>query len=679
MPTPERVCLLIVLSAVCVGHALAVPTHESAAHVVPADIGLFVEGQHLDDVLLALTEPQAWLAIAELAGQPAGVEETTQWRARVRQTVRMEPAEAIRVLFSEQFAFVGERPGRAQDAVVLCRPQVDRKELLQRWQAQPLPTAGRTSVYRLPGRVGLALPHDLLMFGDAAPTDGMFRHVLEFADAEPGAVSLAEDPVYSGLLARVPENPDAVLFARLRSAENLGDPAPEAGASPRAELPGPLRGAANILLALHREDGLLHFSAVGDSRVAPNPDRTGLPELVARLPERTLLAWGLHLDYAALVKAIDTLPQRSILRITFKLQQRSGTLARLTSALGSATTLAVGVVEPRTRTKPAPPVPALAVMVNTPQPETVAQEVGTLIEATRSIYNLMSLKVGSRPVLLSARPVQIDATRAMLLDLTQLIQGQPGAEAIAELHVCWAVDGDTLIVASHIDWLRQILAARHGQAPPLAGVLARSRRPIAATSETVIALQPGPISDLSELWLAYFALTAPQVLSQDWWRQRQPGGENVQLGIQVTEVPDERRLRVTSVAPDTPADGLLRPGDDIVGYHKRRFATTQPVREVRTAINNRPNARWIDLLVERGGTTLPKRVPLPFVDPVQMLRRAVAIGKLAQRAVYHDDVPDEAGARGFLTIELRQTQRPLFPFSLTPSAAPVVGQTPNSP
>ena len=76
--------------------------------------------------------------------------------------------------------------------------------------------------------------------------------------------------------------------------------------------------------------------------------------------------------------------------------------------------------------------------------------------------------------------------------------------------------------------------------------------------------------------------------------------------------------------------------------------------------------------------TLIKRVALPFVDPIQVLRRAVAIGRIAQRVVYHD-VSEEAGARGFLTIELRETQRPLFPFELTPATRPAGGQPVNRP
>ena len=56
---------------------------------------------------------------------------------------------------------------------------------------------------------------------------------------------------------------------------------------------------------------------------------------------------------------------------------------------------------------------------------------------------------------------------------------------------------------------------------------------------------------------------------------------------------------------------------------------------------------------------------------METLRRARAIGKIGQRIIYYDDVPDPAGPRGFLTIELRESQAPLFTFPQRPAPQPV--------
>jgi hypothetical protein len=160
----------------------------------------------------------------------------------------------------------------------------------------------------------------------------------------------------------------------------------------------------------------------------------------------------------------------------------------------------------------------------------------------------------------------------------------------------------------------------------------------------------------------YFKQTAPHVLEERWWRNYQPGGNDVRLGVQVSEDREKRRLRVVSVTPDTPADGLLKEGDEIVGVNRLRFKTDRPVQEIRRGVLRRPHAGWVDLLVERNRMTIVCRLRIAFVDPVEVLRRVVALGQVVQRVVYFGDVPSEGGSRGYLTVELREGDKPAFDF-----------------
>jgi hypothetical protein len=152
------------------------------------------------------------------------------------------------------------------------------------------------------------------------------------------------------------------------------------------------------------------------------------------------------------------------------------------------------------------------------------------------------------------------------------------------------------------------------------------------------------------------------VFSETWWRDRQPGGGQVRLGIDVEADPAQRRLRITKVWDNLPADGRLEVGDFIVGYNNVRFTTDDLIGEISKALEERPHARRFELLIERGGVTQRMFLPLPFIDPMQVLYRMVAIGKIAQRAVYRDDRSDAAGPRGVLTIELRTSAKPLFEY-----------------
>jgi hypothetical protein len=620
-----------------------VRAEQSLASLVPRNVGLFMEGRELGDLLAALTEPAVWLGLAELAGQPARQDEVELWRQQLRDKVGMEPSEAIQVLLLRQFALVASGPGGLRDAVLLCRPTVDTQTLLGRCRAQPLPSAGRTSVYRLSGRLGLALPEGLAMFGDAEVPDGTFQRLLEYLDAPRREPSLAEDAHFQRLMTRVPPDPDGLVFVRLQ-------PTVAGGRSGDGGMLGPLRGSTAALLALHRQNNLLRLSVVGDTPPFTR-HRPGLARLCRGLPARTLLAWGMHLDYSKLLASAEQLPERSLFRVVLRLHDWASTVNRLTVALGSATCVTIGTVDPEAGGSP--PVPALAVLIAAEQPEVVAAEFERAIQTTISAYNLLSLRVGSDRLLSAAEQVLIDGRSAGLADLSPLLRGLALPEELSKLQFCWVVDDDALIMASHVGWLEQILRARHGRAPDFGPQLQRGSFLPEDGLDTVIAVQAAAVADLGQLWLDYLARKMPQVLEERWWRARQPGGGQAQLGILVTELAEERRLQVARVLPRTPADGILLPGDEIVGYGRRRFATTQPVGEMRQALEQRPDARWIDLLVERGGTTIVVRVPLPFVDPVALLRRAVARGRIAQQVTYREAVGGPEGPRGELAIELR--------------------------
>lgn len=660
---------LSVLSlAVPLGEALA---DDTLAARVPADVGLFVEVADADDLLVMLTEPHVWASLAELAGQPADITEAGIWRLRLRQTIGMEPAEAIRVLLSRRVAFVGEGPGRAQDAVVLCEPSRDPRRLLDGWRAVPLPIPGRTSVYLLPNRIGVALQDRLLMFGDNTPSDGMFARLVAFAD-EGRPEPLAQDPVYRALLARVPRRPDGVFFARLGKGSPLITGTTQPSTRPTASaqhalLPGPLYGSSNMLVSLHRDEELLHFTAAGDG-VLPNRETgPGLVRMVQRLPSRTLAVWGSHVYYPTFFALGSELPERNVFRLALELQEKSGVLRRLTDALGDETCVALGAVRTdHGLTRNAPPPPALALLVKTSEPDQALAALSNLVQASASFYNLLSLKVGLPNTLPAVESLDLDGARAQRLDLTGLLGEQPGEHPLDALHVCWAIHEDVLVVASHSDWLRQIIETRRHRGPDLSNALRLTRRPISVRSGTLCVLQSGPIADLGQLWLDYFQKHAPDVLEERWWRQRQAIEQRARLGIRVTELSEEQRLRVASVETMSPSDGVLKIGDVILGCNGRPFESSQPIREIQEGLKSRPNARWFDLTIERDGIRQAVRVAFPFFNGAQMLRRAAAIGKVAQRLVYHDDVRPDGTSAGHLTIELRRDMTPLFSFERSP-------------
>lgn len=645
---------------------------DSLARSVPADVGLFVEVRGVGDLLTALTEPQVWATLAELAGQPARPQDVAGWRLRIRQTVKMDPDEAIRVLFARGVAFVGEGLGLAQDAVVLCRPaqEVSTAQLLRRWNARRLRQPPRPPTYRLYSNIGVTEHRGLLFFGDLLPPEGLFARMQRFA-AGARPKSLADDPVYKKLLARVPPKPDGVLFARLEQAAPILVPPVAAGSQPStqpavspalSDLPAPFRNAENVMLALHRDGPRLHFTAVGDANGNTARHPTGPLQLLEKLPERTLLAWEGRVDFSRLAGMLKQLPEHNPVRGVFALPEHVESLDRFAGALGTDACVAVGPVSLEHRRSGAPPLPAVALLLGTRDPRVAAHEVRNVVNVGMAGYLVFFALPRGLPLLEPIREVRLGATSAFVLELSPLLK--PTARAgIGELHLCWSMHGNVLILASHLDWLRQIVAAREGQVASLSKAMQISPVKPTPSSANTIVVQSGSIADLGTLWLKYLERSKPEVFDEEWWRSRQPGGGDVRLGINVIPDVPNRRLRIERVYENQPADGHLEPGDFIVGYENRRFATNDPMSEIRTAIQDRPHARWMELLVERKGPPQRMRLPLPFIDPIQALQRVVAIGKIAQRAVYHDDHSDPAGPRGFLTIELRSSEKPLFEFT----------------
>jgi hypothetical protein len=644
---------------------------ESLARHVPAEVGLFVEARGAGDLLTRFTDPQVWSTLAELAGQPARPEDVEEWRRRIRQTVKMEPEEAIRVLFSRAVAFVGEGLGLSQDAVVMCRPdrETSTAELLKDWDARRLREPQRPATYRLYRNIGVSEYEGLLFFGDLIPADGLLRRVQRFTvEAQPK--SLADDPVYQKLLARVPENPDSVLFARLGQAAALPLPGVSASSRPASQpasqptlrsLPGPLRNAENLMLALHRDNALLRFTAVADAPRKGVKSDVRPVRLAESLPERTLLAWQGRVDLVTpaqvFLKAIEQRPIAGV----FQLQQQVETLDRFVRSLDTNACVAIGPIFPGGRSLDTPPLPAIAILIGTRDPGTTLAEMRGVVNVGMAGYTLFAFNRGL-PLLEPIEERQLGGEAAYVLDLSPLLK-ETARKAIGEVQLCWMVHQGVLIVTSHYDWLRQIVAARDGQIASLSRVMGpTSGRPV-SESVTAIVIQSGPIADIASSWLDYLQRNKPEVFDESWWRDRQPGGGEVRLGIDVVADQANRRLRVTRVLDNLPAAGRLEVGDFIVGYDNVRFTTDDLVGEITKAIQERPHARRLELLIERDGVTQRRHLPLPFIDPMQFLHRVVAVGGIAQRAVYVDDQSDPAGPRGFLTIELRTSKEPLFQFT----------------
>lgn len=657
--------LTTLLAAACLTLARTAAADDSLAKEAPAESGLFVELRNGADLLAGLLEPQLWTTLAEVAGQPARVEDVDEWRKQIQRAIHVEPLAAIQTLFARRVAFVGDGLGKSQDGVVICRPVQPPPGLIERFKGTRLADIENPPTYHLYNTIGVIARDDLLFFGALLPEDSLLHRMRPIAAGEPRP-RLADDPVYRALLARAPADPDGVLFVRIpgRARPTETPPPPPAAtasapstqpasvpatrpARPRIDLPGPLENAENVLLALHREGARLHFTAVGD-RVGTPAVPTSRPAgrgFIAALPDDTLAAWEGFVDFTAFAEAAAALPEQGLIRAVLGPDPDGKLVRRWTETVDGATCVAVGAVTPARPNEP-PPIPAIACIIAARDGAAAAATFGEIVNGATQLINIAQLARGAPPV---DPPTEIPLPDGTLwqLDLTPVI-ARVDAGAIGELHLAWTASAGRLIIASHTDWLRRII-----NVPPektLAATLARSRQQPSPASMNVVLLRLGPLASLGAKWLEFFQRTAPEILTDAWWRTHQPRG-NPRLGCEVTSTEDSR-LIVTKVFPGQAVDGRLQPGDHIVGANGKRFATTQPIPEVREAVDRRPHGAYVELMVERDGKLRHERVPLPYADPIRSLRRLVAIGSMIDSAIYIEDAPQPEGPRGFLTLDL---------------------------
>ncbi len=617
---------------------LAAPAQEAAdrslAQHVPPDVGIFAELRAPDELLTILAEPRLWTSLAEIAGQPARPEETQRWKQIIEDTVRMTPQAAIEDLCAGGIAFVGAGVGRSQDAVVITRPKNARPEtLIAGWDARRVEIAGTPSTWWL-RRIGVTVHQDMLIFGDLLPPKGMFRHVAETLHAEPRRGRLSDATIFKALRRKLPPNPDGLLYARLGKTIATTQPV----------RPASLLVADHIMVGLQREGRRLHLTAIGDPSSGTEPSPGGAPADAARLPRETLFAWEANVDYAQLGAQVERLPDDHFAQLALRLLPPDASLPLLLESLAGRTTLALGHVA-RPADSSLPPIPAIGLTVALSNPEQARYCIEEMAGALQLLYGSMSLARGL-PALPTATTRKLGGAEIHVLDLSALLPADDETLRGA-LRISWTVTDETLLLATHDAWLEQMLAAQRGAVPNLAGTLQLAQRAPTSAAGNVIVLQAGAVSRIGQTWLDYLARNDAEVLTEKWWRDRQESAGR--LGIDVAQDRTARSLTIRSVQRGRPAEGFLNPGDAIVGCNGRRFRTDEPIKEIRAAIESRPAARWVELLVERDGVLLPIRVPLPFINPVDTLQRLVAFGRVADAVVYHDQ-----GPYGHLTLLLSE-------------------------
>jgi hypothetical protein len=637
------------LSFLTISALVGASNAQHLAHLAPADTGLYVELSDGTDLLLGLTEPKRWAALAEFAGQPATGSDAQSWRKRVEETVGVSPEQAIRTLFANGVAFVGAGPFRAQDPVLLCRParSAALPELLRQWDAQSYADPELASVFRLKNQLGVTVFGDALMFGSPATATGTFKHALQAQQTGP-AQSLAATPEFQALLKRLPPEPDGLFFVRTRSGrfEETAQRLPAPIALLSMLLPNQLRHAQAWMVAMHRSGEMLRFTTVGHTDSTQPSATLSQPENASQLqlPANTLAAWNGHVDFADLLLPLDQLPEQHLLRLALP-QQAADIAGDLFTGSATVAFAALPPVDPAS-----PPTPALALVLETREPESALGFADGVAGLGKVVYDTYAANNAMVP-LPAIDNTHNDPNAIRTLDLTDQFNSRFVA-IFGNVQLCWKLVGRQLIIATEPVWLEQIGAKLANSADLVINDSALPADSLTQAPAMSIVCRGHELAQLGNAWLKHLKRLDPELMTEAWWRDHQPTNARPRLGITVSTVRQGNALRIDSVDSGSNAEGVLIPGDLILGCNGEAFSGAAR-RVIARGIIERPHARWIDLIVERDEQPITIRVPLPFVNPVRLLEKSVALGQIIGDVVYIEESGSQGYPRGILTVVWR--------------------------
>ncbi|MBN1341555.1 MAG: PDZ domain-containing protein [Phycisphaerae bacterium] len=631
----------------------------SFAQIVPDDVRAYAEIyglSHIEDILSPSGGWAEWTRLA--AGQTSQPAVTVEWTERVTRILGMSLADAAKTLFSQQIAIAAPSHDELAEGVVLARApdQQTIAALLQANKAQPQPGIGPVKCFMLKEGLSLAV-HDLLVvLGNRSGKAKLFDRVVSLAAGQAG-VTLAASPGYAALAKQLSAGNQGVLYVDMPApapqTAPAGNPNPKTDdASKSAQ--SPWTSFRRLVVGIFPQDGGLDLEVRG---LLDRPYvRGGLKDVsldpIAKLPQSTLLVYAETMDLSAMYRQVmgDRSPRQSAIR--FNLEVVKALLhpidleKEFLGKLGPQVMLICGHAPADQRqTDGSYDLPLVAIMVESSDIEASTEVLNRFAERFLGWMNVQ-LARAKRTLELSINEVTYRGTTIHRVALEGLFSRTTNCPFLKTVEFCWAGVGHWLIVATHVDHIRQIIDARQG---PEAKTFAASpsfksvggRKGITS----IVLARPADAARMLQTWIDYLEKKAPHVFKPLWWQRMmvRRGGRRVALGIIIKEGAEPGRVVVGNpVLPEMPAAGRLQPGDKICAVDGRNLSEDHPEEDLRDFVAMREGPAVV-LRVEREGKLLDVRIPmsppppLPVtadIDPIRAIRYLISLCRNASVGGY---------------------------------------------
>ncbi len=571
------------------------------AKLAPEDVRFYVELNDLAAMQRRLDALDIWTSVRELTEQAGAASQP--FRTRARLLLGMPPERVIQHLLGHRSALFATTSAEWEKGVIVAElpdeASIDR--LLKRWNPQDLGRQGAVRQYRLSSGLLLGVWNRLIVLGPKDDPAGLWARTLLVISGK--AVSaLADRSEFAGMRARLRLPYDGIAYASWAAVD-----------------PFALADCERIIVAFSLTETELRCEVYGQRRLAVQ-ESIGVDLEAARgLPADSLAVWAGSFD-------AEHLRRPSSGSILGDDRSLVGLLAGTISAVTLGQDGAAGGLGPR----------AVVVVGDTPEksgdgvrvpPVTVVCEAAEADRYSKNIGDVVELLAVATGAMRSAEvsdaPIEhIETRRCEGVDVHFVRFGlhlsrRFELDFLEQVQLCWAADGDRLLLSSSADHVEAILKSTRGKSPRLEGDRvgeAVMREVSGGAPVTQLALLRGrQLSKVLREWLIQLRRVRPDGVRDEIWRawakERLARSDRFGLGLRDDENRAARSI-VVEVEAESPAAGHLRPGDVIVEAAGRRLPAAEPSLEVAQRFRERGTRREFKLRIEREGRALDVAVPV---------------------------------------------------------------------
>lgn len=626
---------------------------------VPSSAKMFVNVRRLSEVDRALHRAEAWPMWNLVSGAELGAAGDLQKAI----ATFLGPGSTIPVedVLRCEIGFIADSWSGIGSAVWMAR--ITDEGLLDKWFPRSQRAEGRQPnglrFFRTQDGVIVAVKDGIAVMSRRSDRGTMLRDVLGLMSGS-RADSLDRDARFQNLLSYLPQRELATIYLSPRSFASRKDERPPVGLRPDFD---------SLAIRLYEDNGRLDFAIRG--RLA-SPSRleavdAGSIDQLLRLPQSTVGAATISVDFAGAYAAAGSAAGGRLAQYVALLDGLTGgdvSAANLIQQLGPNLIVAW---EPDLRSTTQSP--QIALMLESKDARLSAEFADEA--AGNAIKLLQAMDPREDAPALTLRETTHLGSRIRSIPLRPFADSSPLpiARLLGDCEPAWTSWGKWVIVALHREHIERILDAQAGLGPTLANMpdvqlLAKQR----GDRAMFCVGRPGMAADVLDQWLAAHERGSVSLLDPGWW---QPSGRRVgesvgTLGIGMKANQRAGMVVVARVHPDSPAAGLLQPGDRIIGIDGTLLPMKSPNAELRR--------RWHSLTQEsasirvlRGEETLD--IPIKkagaedswatlMMQPADAIREFAAVGHAMQFASFSVLAGDDAHYSARLSLRFAASPAP---------------------